>query len=137
MIARPIGEVFAFFTDPANDPKWRSHVKSISADQPSAVGVRIHQVVTGPGGRGIPADIEITGYEPDTRYAFDVVAGPVRPRGELTFAPAANGGTEVTMSLRADLDGVKRVLMGRSVQKAMDGEVGGLERAKQLLESSG
>src|SRR3954452_10294286 len=73
-IARPVEAVFAFFSDPSNDLSWRPHVKSIAAEGPPAVGSRIHQVVAGPAGRGIPADIEVTGYEPPSRYAFRVVA---------------------------------------------------------------
>jgi uncharacterized protein YndB with AHSA1/START domain len=117
VIGRPVTAVFAFFTEPANDPRWRARVKEIRADGPPAVGARIHQVVLGPAGRGIPADIEITGYEPDTRYAFTVVAGPVRPNGEYRFAPTPDGGTEVSFTLRAELTGVKRLLMSRPVQK--------------------
>jgi uncharacterized protein YndB with AHSA1/START domain len=136
VIARPAAEVFSFFTDPTNDQKWRTHVKEITAEGPPAVGARIHQVITGPGGRGIPADLQVTEYEPSTRYAFDVVAGPVRPRGEFRFAPTPDGGTEVTMSLRAELGGLKNLVMAKTVQKSMDGEMARLDKAKELLESS-
>jgi len=43
--------------------------------------------------------------------------------------------TEVTLSLSAQLSGVKKLLMSRSVQKAMESEVAGLDRAKQVLET--
>lgn len=85
VINRPIDDVFAFFTTHTNDTSWRSHVKEISDDGPPGVGAHIHQVVKGPGGRGIPADVEVTRYEPPTRYAFVAVAGPVRPAGEFRF----------------------------------------------------
>jgi uncharacterized protein YndB with AHSA1/START domain len=136
VIARPPGEVFAFFTEPANERKWRRHLKEVGAEGPVAVGARVHQVVAGPGGRGIPADIEVTGYEPDARYAFRVVAGPVRPEGEFRFAATADGRTEVTMSLHAELTGVKKLLLTKPVQKSMGGETAGLDRAKELLETS-
>jgi uncharacterized protein YndB with AHSA1/START domain len=136
IIARPVETVFAFFTDPDNDPKWRPAVKEIKADGPPRVGATIHQVVAGPAGRGIPADIEITAYEPGAQYGFAVIAGPVRPRGEMHFAPTPEGGTEVTFSLDTELTGFKKVLMGRPVQKSMDGEMANLDRAKQLLEGS-
>ena len=136
IIARPVETVFAFFTDPDNDPKWRPAVKEIKAEAPPAVGARIHQVVAGPGGRGIPADIEITAYEPGARYGFAVVAGPVRPHGEMQFAATSEGGTEVTFALGVELTGFKKILMGRPVQKSMDGEMANLDRAKQLLEGS-
>jgi uncharacterized protein YndB with AHSA1/START domain len=133
VVDRSIDEVFAFFTTPSNDPGWRPFVKEIKAEGPPAVGSRIHQVVPGPGGRGIPADIEVTAYEPPTRYAFTVIAGPVRPHGEFLLAPAGTG-TEVTLALRADLAGLKKLVLSRPVQKSMDGEVAGLDTAKRILD---
>jgi uncharacterized protein YndB with AHSA1/START domain len=135
VIDRPPDQVFAFFANPANDQKWRPHVKEIAADGPARVGSRIHQVVDGPGGRGIAADIEVTAYEPPTRYAFRVVAGPARPTGEFRFSPSASG-TNVSFSLGADLGGFKKLLLSRPVQTSMDGEMQALDSAKRLIESS-
>jgi uncharacterized membrane protein len=99
-INRPPEQVFAFFSDHGNDPRWRPYVKEIEAHQPASVGATIHQTVKGPGGRGIPSDIQITAYEPCTHYAFKVTAGPVRPVGEFRFTPSG-AETEVTLSLSA------------------------------------
>ena len=128
-----IEDVFAFFTNPDNDPKWRPHVKEIAATGPIGAGARVHQVVSGPGGRGIPADFEVSGYEPPTRYAFRVIAGPVRPAGEFRLAPSGSG-TEVTFALTDELGGLKRLFMAKSVQRSMDGEMTALDTAKALLE---
>ena len=133
-IDRPPDEVFAFFSDPANDRSWRPHVKEIAASGPAGRGARVHQVIDGPGGRGIPANLEVTDYEPPNRYAFQVVAGPARPRGEFRLGPAANG-TSVTFTLSADLGGWKKLLMSGPVQRSMDGEMASLDRAKELIES--
>lgn len=135
VIDRPADQVFAFFANPANDKTWRPHVKEIAAEGPPAVGSRIHQVVDGPGGRGIAADIEVTAYDPPTRYAFLVVAGPARPKGEFRFVPSGVG-TEVQFSLSAEIGGLKRFLLTGPVQKSMDGEVAALDTAKRLIESS-
>jgi uncharacterized protein YndB with AHSA1/START domain len=134
-IARPVAEVFAFFTDPANEARWRSaHLKEFHADGPLAVGTRVRQVLAGPMGRDLDADIEVTELEPDTRYAFTTLTGPVRPAGSFEFRPV-DGGTEVTLRLGAELRGVKKLVLGASVQRAMNGEVAALDRAKALLES--
>jgi uncharacterized membrane protein len=133
-IARPPDQVFAFFSNHANDRIWRPAVAEIEPVDGGVVGTRIHQVVKGPGGRGIAADIEVTANEPPSRYAFQVVAGPVRPRGELRFAPSGDG-TEVQFSLAADVGGWKRLVLGGPVQKSMDGEMAGLDRAKAAIES--
>ena len=133
-IDRPPDQVFAFFSDPANDRAWRPHVKEIAAQGPARVGATIHQVVEGPGGRGIPADIEVTAYEPSTRYAFRVIAGPARPVGEFRFSPSG-AGTLVAFSLRAELGGIKGLLLGRPVQSSMNGEMAALDKAKSLIEA--
>src|SRR5436190_3783822 len=68
VINRSPDEVFRFFSTPANDLTWRKGVKEIDAQGPIAVGTKVHQVVAGPGGRSIAADIEVTAYDPPTRY---------------------------------------------------------------------
>jgi uncharacterized protein YndB with AHSA1/START domain len=135
VIGRPPNQVFSFFANPANDRTWRPHVKEIAAEGPPGAGARIHQVVEGPMGRGIAADIEVTAYEPPSRYAFQVVAGPARPRGEFRFIETATG-TEVHFSLAAELGGIKRFLLSGPVQRSMDGEMAALDKAKALLEAT-
>jgi uncharacterized protein YndB with AHSA1/START domain len=135
VIASPPDKVFAFFTDPRNDQRWRSHLKEVAVEGTIRKGSKVHQVVAGPGGRGIPSDLEVTAYEPSSRYAFKVIAGPARPVGEFRFA-AVEAGTEVSFSLSAELTGIKRLLMSKPVQQAMDGEMASLDKAKALIEQS-
>jgi uncharacterized protein YndB with AHSA1/START domain len=135
VIDRSPQEVFTFFADPGNDQKWRPHVKEIAAEGPPQVGSTIHQVVAGPAGRGIPADIVVTAYEPPSRYSFEVTAGPARPVGDFSFTPQGNG-TLATFSLHAKLRGLKKLLMERAVQKSMDGEMAALDKAKALIEQA-
>ena len=133
VIDRPIGEVFAFLADAENDPKWREGVLEIKRLSGTGVGARYHQVVKGPGGRRIAADIEVTEHEPESLIAFRTTSGPVRPTGRYELAPAGDG-TRVRFTLRADLGGPKR-LMAPMVSKAMAGEVRALENLKRLLEA--
>jgi len=132
-IDRPIADVFAFFADAENDPQWRSAVKEIRRDGALRVGARYHQLVAGPGGRPVPADIEVTGYEPGSSVSFTVIAGPVRPEGSYRFR-ASGTGTEVTFALRCELTGLKK-LMAKPVQASMDAEMANLDTAKRILES--
>ncbi len=134
MIHRPITQVFAFFADAENDPQWRSSVKEIKRQGQLGVGTRYHQLVNGPAGRAIRADIEVTAYELDSHVAFHGTAGPVRPKGDYTFRNEGES-TEVTFTLDAQLSGLKQLFMGNAVQKSMDAEVAGLDRAKSLLEA--
>jgi len=122
------------FADAENDLEWRSGVKEIKRQGELGVGTRYRQRLNGPAGRTIRADIEVTAYEPDKHVAFHAIAGPVRPRGDYTFRDAGTS-TEVTFTLDAPMSGIKSLFMGKAVQKTMDAEVAGLDRAKSLLES--
>ena len=132
LIDRPRGDVFAFLADPENDPQWRSGVLDLTHVSGSGVGARYAQGVKGPGGRRIPADIEITEFDPGQSIAFQTLTGPVRPRGRYLLS-AAEGGTRVRFNLDADLRGFKR-LMSSMVQRTMDNEVGQLDRLKHVIE---
>ena len=133
VIARPLPEVFAFFADGENDPRWRPSVKVMRREGPLAVGARYTQRIAGPGGREIPADIEVTELAPDERVAFRGMAGPVRPLGSYAFR-LADGGTSVTFTLDAQLAGLKKLIMANPVQKSMDSEMSCLDQAKAILE---
>jgi uncharacterized membrane protein len=134
VIDRPREEVFAFFADAENDPQWRPTVAMIKREGPLAVGVRYTQRVAGPRGREIPADVQVTTYEPETKVAFHGVSGPLRPDGSYTFA-TVEGGTSVTFRLGAKLTGIKKLTMSKPVQQAIDAEMASLDKAKALLES--
>ena len=100
------------------------------------VGSVVHQVVTGPGGRGsFPADYEVTAYEPPSRFAFRVIKGPVHPVGEYRFALAGSG-TEVSFSISAELGLITKLFLGKQVQNSMDLDVAALDKAKGLIEST-
>jgi uncharacterized membrane protein len=132
VINRPRDDVFAFLADPENDPQWRSGVLDIKRVSGSGIGARYTQGVKGPGGRRIPADIEITELTPGEAIAFQTVTGPARPRGRYVLT-AADGGTRVRFELEADTTGLKR-LIGPMVQKTMNNEVAQLDQLKRVIE---
>jgi len=129
----PRDELFAFLADPENDPQWRSGVLDLKRVSGSGIGARYAQGVKGPGGRRIPADIEITELTPGEAIAFQTIAGPVRPRGRYVLA-AADDGTRVRFELEADIKGVKR-LIAPMVQKTMNNEVRQLDSLKHVIET--
>ena len=71
------------------------------------VGAVYRQGGRGSGGRRIAADYRVTAYQPATLLAFKTIAGPPRATGEFRLQEAA-GAMTLTMSLGADLAGVKR-----------------------------
>jgi hypothetical protein len=116
-----------------NDTQWRSGVIEITRTSGQGVGTTYHQVVAGPGGRRISADIEITEFVADEHIAFRTTSGPVRPTGSYDLR-AQDGGTNVTFHLAATLLGLKK-LMTPMVRKTMKREVTELTKLKHALES--
>jgi uncharacterized membrane protein len=133
VIIRPVDDVWTFVTDGSNATKWRLGVLDVAKVSGSGVGEIWKQGVKGPGGRRIDADYEITAWEPGRRIAFRAIAGPVRPTGEYGFTQD-DGGTMLSFSLEARLSGLKKLLMGGSVQSTMNSEMAALDRLKAVLE---
>jgi len=133
VINKPVSEVFAFVADHENDPRWRPGVNDIKHASGEGVGTVYRQGMKGPFGRRIPADFEVTAYEPDSHMAFRTLGGPVRPEGVFRFEET-DGGTRLTFSLTADLRGAQK-LMAPMVGRSMRSEVGALENLKRVLET--
>jgi carbon monoxide dehydrogenase subunit G len=133
-INRPIEDVFAFIADGERCPEWRPGVIDIKRISGEGVGTKYAQGVSGPMGRRIAADYEVTVFQPSSRLEFETTTGPARPHGRYDLAAVA-GGTRLTFSLDAQLTGLRKLVMGSMVQKTMDSEVRNLDNAKRLLES--
>src|ERR1700757_2673469 len=74
-IARPVSDVFAFLANAENDTQWRGGVIEMTRTSGQGVGTTYRQIVAGPGGRRIDADLEITEFVPDQRIAFRTTKG--------------------------------------------------------------
>jgi uncharacterized protein YndB with AHSA1/START domain len=133
-IARPVGDVFAFLANAEKDKRWRSGVIEMIRTGGQGVGATYRQVVAGPGGRRINADVEITEFVPDQRIAFRTTKGPVRPTGAYDLR-AHDNSTELTFRLTVKLSGLKN-LMAPMVGKTMKAEVAALTQLKHVLETS-
>ena len=135
VIDRPVHEVFVYVADGTTSPAWRASVKDIKlvAGTPGTVGAKYEQGMKGPGGR-IAADYEIVEAVPDRLLAFQVIAGPARPRGRYQFEPVGEG-TRVTFELDWEPKGIKEKLMAPMVARTMPGEVATLDELKRVLEA--
>jgi uncharacterized protein YndB with AHSA1/START domain len=134
-IHRPPADVFAFLADGENNRRWRSGVLDIRHKSGNGRGAVYEQGVKGPFGRRVPADYEVTAYEPDRRLDFRAIAGPVRPEGSFELTPIPDG-TRVKFSLRAEPRGIARLMSGM-VSRTMSSEVSQLERLRTVLEDQG
>ena len=132
-IRRAPRDVFAFLADGQNNRRWRDGVLDIRHASGQGAGARYEQGVKGPFGRRVPADYEVTAYEPDRRLGFRAIAGPVRPEGSYELAPLNGGGTRVTFALRCTPQGLAR-MMTPMVARTMRSEVAQLDRLRAVLE---
>jgi uncharacterized protein YndB with AHSA1/START domain len=132
-ISRPPADVFAFLADGEHAREWRAGVTDISRKSGHGKGAIYEQGVKGPFGRRVPADYEITDYQPDRLLAFRAIAGPVRPEGSYELQPTDRG-TRLTFSLRCAPTGLAK-LMTPMVAKTMRSEVAQLDKLRAVLES--
>jgi uncharacterized protein YndB with AHSA1/START domain len=135
IVDRPVEDVFAYLADGTNNPHWRTGVVSIERASGDGLGATYRQVLTGPGGRKIAGDYEVTAYEPPHRLRFQVIAGPARPTGEFTLAAAGAGRTRVTFTLDLQPSGMMRLMSGM-IGKTMRAEVDQLTKLKAVLEKT-
>jgi uncharacterized membrane protein len=95
---RPIEEVYQFWRDPQNLPRFMSRVESVQM-----MGERrSHWRVRGPMGRTIEFDSEIVEDRPNEMIAWRTLEGaPMSQSGTVWFRPAPGGrGTEVEVEMQ-------------------------------------
>ena len=136
VVSRPIGAVFEFLAEGANNPRWRPAVLEIRpGPEPAGVGQTFAQQLKGPMGRPIRGDYRITRWEPPHLLAFVVTAGPARPTGSYMLVEAGPGDTELTFVLDLPPRGLLGRLMDGMVARTMRAEVANLEQLKTVLEA--
>ena len=135
VIDRPIEEVFAFATEPENEPLWQS--TSLETEQTSGGPVGVGTTFRNTSkflGRRIDSTYEVTGNEPPRRRCVRVTSGPIPGSGCYLFEPA-EGGTRFTQRFEAEIGGFFRLaepLVGRAIRRQMEADMATL---KDLLEA--
>lgn len=131
-IAQPVDEVYAFFTEFQNLPRFMTHVREVRA-----VGQdRTRWVVDGPGGVPIEWEARTTRLEPNRLVAWESVGGSlVRTAGVVRFEDD-RGGTRMEVWLRyhppaGALGHAIARLLGSDPKRQMNDD---LVRLKSLLE---
>lgn len=90
------------------------------------------QTLTGPGGRPVAGDYEITTTEPGKRLTLQVVAGPARPTGEYVLAEATSG-TTLRFILDLQPAGLMK-LLAPIITRTTQSETAQLTTLKSVLE---
>jgi uncharacterized membrane protein len=133
-INRSPREVYEFWRDLENLPRFMAHLESVREDVDGSVWR-----ATGPAGSSIEWRAEITLDRPNEAIAWRALEGASVPnRGVVRFKPGPAGqGTEVTVELKYDPPGGA---VGAAVAKLFGEEpsqqiAGDLRRLKQVLET--
>jgi hypothetical protein len=135
IISRSPEDIYAFLAEGLNNQAWRSGIQAIAlkTGAAGALGAVYSQTLSGPGGRPIAGDYEITAAEPGKLLAFQVVAGPARPTGAYHFSDVP-GGTKVRFTLDLQPKGLMK-LVGPVIARTMEAEVAQLAKLKTVLEA--
>jgi uncharacterized protein YndB with AHSA1/START domain len=133
-IHRPVDDVFRYLADGTHNREWRSGVLEIERTSPAdGEGATYRQVLAGPGGRRIAGDYRVTEYNPPSRLAFSVIAGPARPAGIFELTEMPDNSTRLRFALDLQPAGVMK-FMTPMISRQMQREVAQLDVLKQVLE---
>jgi carbon monoxide dehydrogenase subunit G len=134
LIDRPVKDVFAFITNPANMSKWNSAVVSMEQITPGAVGVgtkfkNIGEMM----GRRIEGEMEVIAFEPDSKYGFQMNAGPMQVNVTLTFKTVGTG-TKLSLNAQGNPGGIFKLAEGVMQGRVKSMMEENLARLKSVLE---
>ncbi len=134
-IRQPVAEVYAFWRDFQNLPRFMAHLESVETTGDR----RSHWVARAPAGRTVEWDAETLEDRPNELIAWRSLDGASVPNsGQVRFRSAPGGrGTEIVVELRYDPPAGK---LGMLVAKLFGEEPGqqvesDLRRLKQVLET--
>ncbi|MGZ4327114.1 MAG: SRPBCC family protein [Solirubrobacteraceae bacterium] len=134
-IDRPVGDVFAYVTDPSKLHTWQTNTVSamVVGGGPVGLGSRVVEVRRGPGGKELSQVVEFWEFEPDRRVSMRVVDGPVQIDGRLMFEPRA-GGTRMSFNVYGNPGGPLRFakpLMQWALKRQFAGHCATLKRVME------
>jgi uncharacterized protein YndB with AHSA1/START domain len=134
VINRPPKEVWDFYTNPANNPKWSTteHAEWTS-EGPPGVGSTIRSV----GkllGRDVESSVVVTAWDPPKEYGVKSTSGPFPFETNIKFEPNESG-TQLNALIMGEVSGWLKLaggLLMSQLEKQMDTN---FETLKQVLES--
>ena len=114
VIQRPPAEVFRFVaTDHFhNHPTWDPAVTAITKTSPGPMGVgTTARLVRSDRGRQLQGSMEVTEYQPVSRFTEVSRFGPFRLHARATLAPVAPASTRLELVVDTHARGVVRLLL--------------------------
>ena len=134
LIDKPVKDVFAFVTNPNNMSKWNSAVISMQQITPGAVGMGTKFKNVGEMlGRRIEGEMQVVAFEPDTKYGFQMNAGPMQVNVVLSFKTVGTG-TKINLNAQGNPAGVFKLAEGVMQGRVKSMMEENLARLKSVLE---
>ena len=135
LIDKPVKDVFAFVTNPANMSKWNSAVVSMEQITPGAVGLGTKFKNVGEMmGRRIEGEMQVTAYEPDTKFGVQMNAGPMQVNMMVSFETVGTG-TKISLNAQGNPAGffklAEPVMAGR-VKAMMEENIASLKSQLEM-----
>ena len=135
MIYRPIHQVFDFVSTPENDVEWQYGTLTAAglsegASKPGSFFRSIGHLL----GRRVQSTFEVTEYEPNRKYGFKSLSGPLHSQTSYTFE-VASGSTRISISTQAhvvDFFQINERLLEKKMKKELKVN---LTLLKDLLEA--
>lgn len=132
-IGKSPSELYTFWRDFENLPKFMSHLESVVCVTPN----RSHWIAKGPAGKFVEWDAEVYNEKPNELIAWRSLEGEVTNAGSVRFEDAGERGTVVRVVLNYNAPGGK---LSALVARLLGGEPGqmiedDLRRLKQILET--
>jgi uncharacterized protein YndB with AHSA1/START domain len=134
-IDRPVGDVFAYVTDPEKLPTWQTNTVSVTQERPGPlrVGTRLHEVHRGPGGRELASLVEVAELEPDRAFALRMLEGPLPIHARIALEPTDEG-TRMAFTAHGSPRGAMRLaqpLLKIAVQRQFASHCAALKRVME------
>jgi hypothetical protein len=134
VISRPVSEVLAFVTDPANETKWQEGVVSASVTSAGGLGVGSEAAETRKFmGRDMVSKLKVTVYEANKKFVFKVADGPVPFEMSQTYESTGDG-TKISIVIEGEPGGFFKLAEGMVKKQLGTQIVADFERAKKILE---
>jgi uncharacterized membrane protein len=142
VIYRPVKQVFDFVSAPENDVKWQ-YGTLMSARVPDGVG-KLGSFFRSVGhllGRRNQGIFEVTEYEPNKKYGFKSLSGPLHSQTSYTFE-MSKGNTKINITTQAHAGNffeMNEHLMERKMKKQLKENLALLKdvlEAQQILPGS-
>jgi len=135
-ISRPADEVFAFFADASNNPRWQQGMMSCrwSSEPPIAVGSTYDQRARFLG-RDIVSSFVVTRFEPGRLIEIETVESTFPIQVTREVEPTGPESSRVKAHIRGGPEGFLRLLepvMARSARKSIESDY---DRLVTVLES--